>query len=271
VLVSEHGLTITVEEARTLVGTWFNFQYLLLISFYFVKFQGMAFIFADIFDEYTFHPEPRPVPQIRAQPERATKGKGKQKQDVPVVSETESESDDNPKDSDWKNSSQPGPARNDGDEDESDNAAFEIPLNTLIECLNIFGTAGPSAGLTSTGAKGHGGRGWHRSNGNDADSDHEDRGERRRDGLEAFFGGQEKRTSMRMSYLGAGYPLTLIMWVSINPFLISLKEMLHRAEDASGPTTTCEITTFDSEPHLELDFDSSKMCVPRFSLLSSVH
>ena len=30
------------------------------------------------------------------------------------------------------------------------------------------------------------------------------------------------------------------------------------AEDASGPTTTCEITTFDPEPHLELNFDNSK-------------
>jgi hypothetical protein len=33
------------------------------------------------------------------------------------------------------------------------------------------------------------------------------------------------------------------------------------AEDASGPTTTCEITTFDPEPHLELNFDNSKTYV----------
>jgi cell cycle checkpoint protein len=31
------------------------------------------------------------------------------------------------------------------------------------------------------------------------------------------------------------------------------------AEDATGPTTTCEITTFDPEPHLELEFDNSHM------------
>ena len=174
----------------------------------------MAFIFSDIFDEYTFHPEPRPAPRIRAQPEPATKinnAKGKQKQDA---SETESESDDNAKDSDWKNSeapSQPRRAPGDDEDDESNNVAFEIPLNTLIECLNIFGTAGPTTSSSGTGGKG--GRGWHRPNGNNADSDHEDRGERRRDGLEAYFGAQEKRTSMRMSYLGAGYPLSLIMWV----------------------------------------------------------
>jgi cell cycle checkpoint protein len=31
-----------------------------------------------------------------------------------------------------------------------------------------------------------------------------------------------------------------------------------RAEDAAGPTTTCEITTFDPEPQLELDYDKDK-------------
>jgi len=179
------------------------------LNYFFYKTQGMAFIFAEIFDEYSFHPEPSPAPQIRAQPERATKksakGKAKQKQREPDISETESESEDNAKDTDWKNSEDPSQLRRDEDEEEPDNTAFEIPLNTLIECLNIFGTAGPSTSITSTGGNG---RGWHRDNG---DSDHEDRGERRRDRLEAFFGGHEKRTSLRMSYLGAGYPLTLIM------------------------------------------------------------
>jgi cell cycle checkpoint protein len=161
----------------------------------------MAFIFSDIFDEYAFHPEPRPVPRIRAQPDRATKStsKGKQKQGASDLSDTESESEDNAKDSDWKNSEDPSQSRHaraEEEEEASDNAAFEIPLGTLIECLNIFGTAGPST------SSGKGGRGWH------GDSDHE---ERRRDGLEAFFGGQGKRTSMRMSYIGAGYPMTLIM------------------------------------------------------------
>jgi cell cycle checkpoint protein len=43
---------------------------------------------------------------------------------------------------------------------------------------------------------------------------------------------------------------------------------LSRAEDAAGPTTTCEIATFDSEPHLELNFDSSKTSVFPFSVPS---
>jgi hypothetical protein len=32
----------------------------------------MAFIFWDVFDEYTFHPEPQPAPRVRAQPEGAS-------------------------------------------------------------------------------------------------------------------------------------------------------------------------------------------------------
>lgn len=44
------------------------------------------------------------------------------------------------------------------------------------------------------------------------------------------------------------------------------------AEDASGPTTTCDITTFDPEPLLELEFDDEKWCATDsfldFSLLS---
>jgi cell cycle checkpoint protein len=110
------------------------------LTYFFYK--GMAFIFAEIFDEYTFHPEPPPVPQIRAQPERATKkstkDKGKQKQDERDISETESESEDNAKDSDWKNTEDPSQPRRNEDEEESDNTAFEIPTQysyRVLECL----------------------------------------------------------------------------------------------------------------------------------------
>lgn len=37
--------------------------------------------------------------------------------------------------------------------------------------------------------------------------------------------------------------------------------ILDRAEDASGPTTTCEITTFDPEPQLELHYDNDQTYV----------
>ncbi|KAF9048296.1 Rad1-domain-containing protein [Hymenopellis radicata] len=130
------------------------------------------------------------------------------------------------------------------DDDDEDSAAFEIPLNTLIECLNIFGTAG---GSNYTGSSGGKFTRWRRVGGEDSDGGDGDdmpaSNNGRGKGLHNFFsGGSEKRTGMRMSYAGAGYPLTLLL-----------------AEDASGPTTTCEISTYDAEPHLELPFESERM------------
>ena len=167
-------MTVTVEEARTLLGT--------------------AFIFSEVFDEYAYHAEP---PPRAARPQ-----KPKSRQADPNASGTESDSE------------------NEENKEELDNAAFEIPLNTLIECLNIFGTAGAINGMASTsGSSGGGGapsnskqaKKWRRVG--DGDSDGEGRAGGR--GLEAYFGPNagEKRTGMRLSYLGAGYPLTLIMCV----------------------------------------------------------
>jgi cell cycle checkpoint protein len=196
-------MTVTVEEARSLLG--------------------IAFIFSEVFDEYTYHPEP---------PRAARPPKSEPSQTDPNASQTE-----------------------------EDNAAFEIPLNTLIECLNIFGTAGAinamaaisGAGGASSNSKQA--KKWRRAG--DGDSDGEGRV-----GLEAYFGPNagEKRTGMRLSYLGAGYPLTLIMY----GLLVSSSDLdliLDRAEDAAGPTTTCEITTFDPEPQLELHYDSDQTYV----------
>lgn len=45
------------------------------------------------------------------------------------------------------------------------------------------------------------------------EDDEDDEGGGRR--LDAYLsGGPEKRTTMRMSYAGEGYPLTLLMWAS---------------------------------------------------------
>jgi hypothetical protein len=46
-----------------------------------------------------------------------------------------------------------------------------------------------------------------------------------------------------------------------------------RAESASGPTTTCEIETFDPEPQLNLPFDSENMYVilPCLRFMSFIH
>ncbi|TFK46027.1 Rad1-domain-containing protein [Heliocybe sulcata] len=111
---------------------------------------------------------------------------------------------------------------------------FEIRLNTLIECLNIFGTAGLSSGSKQQHKK-------PRNNIGDDDDDSD------RDGpLDKFFQGNTKGTGMRMSYAGAGYPLTLIL-----------------AESSSGPTATCEITTFDSDPEdrLEVEIDNEDIAL----------
>ena len=34
-----------------------------------------------------------------------------------------------------------------------------------------------------------------------------------------------------------------------------------RAEDASGPITTCHISTSEADPHLDLPFDPDNTCV----------
>ncbi|KAH0584433.1 Cell cycle checkpoint protein RAD1 [Termitomyces sp. J132] len=166
--VTARGLTITVEEARTLLGT--------------------AFVFSDIFDEYSY-------------------------QSDAIQSSQESEGAEI-------------------------NVGFEIPLNTLIECLNIFGTAGAPPTNASIKYKK-----WKKA-GNDSDHDDDDdrrgRGRSEARGLDAYFSGPDKRTGMRLTYVGPGNPLTLVL-----------------AEDAAGPTTTCEIATFEFEPHLELPFDAS--------------
>ncbi|KAJ7168370.1 Rad1/Rec1/Rad17 [Mycena crocata] len=184
VTIAKTGFVIVVEEARTLLAT--------------------AYIFADIFDEYTYNPETPAAPQ------------------------------------DSQNSDR---------EEEEEVAAFEIPLNTLIDCLNIFGTAGSStAGAGGTTGKY---KKWKRA-GEDSDpeGDEDDARGRRSSagtarGIDQYFGGSDKGTGMRMTYAGSGHPLTLLI-----------------AEDAAGPTTTCEIMTYDAEPHLELPFEPSRMCVP---------
>ncbi|KAJ2917605.1 hypothetical protein MD484_g2820, partial [Candolleomyces efflorescens] len=165
--LAKSGLTVTVEEARSI--------------------HGKAFIFAPLFDEYETHAEGV-----------------------------------------------------DDDDDENEFATFQIHLNVLIECLNIFGTAGPIS-APITGNANNNFKRWKR-NEEDGGSDHEGVGEGdgrgRGRGLAAYFAGSEKSTSMRMSYAGDGYPLTLMI-----------------AEDASGPTTTCEISTYDPEPHLDFNLN----------------
>lgn len=139
---------------------------------------GTAFVFADIFDEYEYHPE-----ITSSQPAPST----------------------------------PNANRDQEIDEEEVNAALEIPLNTLIECLNIFGTAGGASG-PSEGRY----RKWRKGDESDDGGDDSDgeggKGKGKRGGgaggrgLDFFFGGgSDKRTGMRMSYAGAGHPLVLLL------------------------------------------------------------
>ncbi|KAI0059048.1 Rad1-domain-containing protein [Artomyces pyxidatus] len=179
--INDNGLTVQVEESRTITAT--------------------AYIFKDIFDEFAYHPHHPPRSLSRE----------------PSPSPTP-----------------PPPAPGEIE------TALEIPLTTLIDCLNIFGTAG----LTTSGGGGGASKGkkWRRT-GDD------DRGAENR--IEQFFAGGEKRTGMRLSYAGVGHPLTLLV-----------------AEDAAGPTARCEVTTYDAEPQLDLEFDKDLVAL-RIILKSS--
>lgn len=98
--------------------------------------------------------------------------------------------------------------------DEEQRVAFEIPLNTLIECLNIFGTAGPLPAANTAGT-GKVARKWRRAGDRDEDGERDDNERATRGPMDTFFGAgkDDKRTGMRMSFQGPGYPLTLLMWV----------------------------------------------------------
>ncbi|KAF5373053.1 hypothetical protein D9758_001521 [Tetrapyrgos nigripes] len=183
--VTERGVVVIVEEARTLLGT--------------------SYIFSDVFNEWIYNPE------------------------IPSSQEQEQEPEQE--------------LSQDPDQTILHTSAFEIPLNAFLECLNIFGTAG-----TFNPAKSSGKVRWKRS-GEDSDNENDNEGNNRNTGashgsrrIEQYFGGAEKTTSMRMTYIGAGYPLTLII-----------------AEDASGPTTRCEIPTSDLEEYLDIPFDNDRM------------
>ncbi|KAI0818882.1 Rad1/Rec1/Rad17 [Irpex lacteus] len=179
ITIMNHGLVVTTEEARTLIGT--------------------AYIFDEVFDEYTYNPPPHPHPLSQSSSLNSDRGGG------------------------------------DNDEEgNNNNTAIEINLSVLLECLNILGTAGPTTTNLKANEKAH------RTGDAGKDGREGGAGNAR---LDQYFGGSGKKTGMRLSYAGAGYPLTLLI-----------------AEEADGPTATCEIPTFDPEPRLELPFDAEQTC-----------
>lgn len=113
-------------------------------------------------------------------------------------------------------------------------AHFQIPLNILLDCLNIFGTAGGTTTVTSQQPKQ---RRLRRHD--DGSNDDEPTPEPNR--IDRYLGANTKATGLRMSWLGDGHPLKLFI-----------------AEDINGPTTTCEIATDGWEQGLDLPYDDSQ-------------
>ncbi|CAE6410494.1 unnamed protein product [Rhizoctonia solani] len=172
VSISEAGITVTVEEARSLIAN--------------------AYIPYTLFSSYVFNP-----PQV------------------------------------------PGDATASQDSDSQPPAAvFEVQLDVLLECLNIFGTAGGN--LLAKGGAGVEQKPRGKAQGKGKGKEWADLNANR---LDNYFT-SSKATALRMSYQGEGYPLTLLL-----------------AEDASGPKTTCEVTTLEPEPNLELPFDDDEKVV----------
>lgn len=146
---------------------------------------GKAYIFADVFDEFTFNV------------------------DIPEGQPSQSQLAEEP------------------------GSTFEIPLNIFLECLNIFGTAGGSASSKPGRFKA-----WKKpgddSDGNESEAELDQEREGNKKGksgagrLEQFFGGSDRKTSMRLTYIGPGHPLTLIVWVEIHlrlmTFSLSLRQ-----------------------------------------------
>jgi len=86
-----------------------------------------------------------------------------------------------------------------GDEDEDEDVSIEIDINlsTLYEVLSIYGGSGGWSG----------GRNNWRGGEQRGDDEYEPRGP-----LDRYFSGRNKKTtSLRMTYLGEGHPLRLLL------------------------------------------------------------
>jgi cell cycle checkpoint protein len=83
---------------------------------------------------------------------------------------------------------------------------FDINLNMLIDCLTIYGISVSMSSNT-------GGTWKSRKRGDDE----EERVQGPMDDLLVSLGSKKRKTSMRMSYTGEGYPLKLLLCVQKEP------------------------------------------------------
>jgi len=135
---------------------------------------------------------------------------------------------------------------------ENASTIFELRLDNLLECLNIFGSGFASVNSGSEPRS-------KRLNGNDSDDERGPNGNGR---IDHYFQrtSDSKHTGMRMSYAGPGHPLVLLMCAI--PLLHKPTHLpMSRSEDAAGPKTTCRITTLEPGDGLNLDFDDERKWV----------
>lgn len=100
-----------------------------------------------------------------------------------------------------------------------------VSLSTMLECLNIFGNAG--VGSSNPFKRDYDGDSEKRIRGRGGDEEEENEGRggggggRRwgRDKEKGAGGGEEKQTSLKLSYKGLGEPVVLL-YVSLIPPLI---------------------------------------------------
>ena len=101
----------------------------------------------------------------------------------------------------------PVPGTQSTDSDLAENTAVEIPLNRLIDCLNLFHTSG-------AGTSGPKQKSWRHAGDDDEDDDAPHANALDHNGrIDQYFshGTGEKGAGMRMSYVGPGHPLTFLM------------------------------------------------------------
>lgn len=97
----------------------------------------------------------------------------------------------------------PPPSQNDGESPSNEPSCFEISLDALLQCLNIFGNAGPTTGVTSSiRTKRRMAGDPETSNGTEESSE---------DMRSSAAGSKKGRTGTRMSWRGPGHDLDVLL------------------------------------------------------------
>ncbi|EIW66309.1 hypothetical protein TREMEDRAFT_70218 [Tremella mesenterica DSM 1558] len=107
-------------------------------------------------------------------------------------------------------------------------AIVEISLDTMLQCLNIFGNAG--SGGAAAPSRQRSSRRW--AGDGEQEEEEQDNGPRK---------GKEKRTQMRMTWEGIGSEL-----------------MIHLQDEGKGPVTTCALKTLEPEELMNQEFDDDQ-------------